>query len=95
LVATKEAKVAKAPKGPAKTKVTVVLTFESKGLSDQLKDTLMAEVAEMIVGRDVPVELRSGKILDTFTFIGSEVTNASKVLERKAKDEVETADDAA
>ena len=97
LVATKEAKVAKAPKGPGKTKVTVVLTFESKGLSEQLKDTLMAEVAEMISGRDVKVELKSGKILDTFVFIGSEVTSANKVLERKVKDEseVETADDAA
>jgi hypothetical protein len=95
LVATKEAKVAKAPKGPGKTKVTVVLTFESKGLSEQLKDVLMAEVAEMISGRDVKVELSSGKILDTFVFTGSEVTSVNKILERKAKDEVETADDAA
>lgn len=95
VIATKEAKVAKAPKGPGKTKVTVVLTFESKGLSEQLKDVLMAEVAEMISGRDVKVELSSGKILDTFVFTGSEVTSVNKVLERKAKDEVETADNAA
>ena len=95
LVATKEAKVAKAPKGPGKTKVTVVLTFESKGLSEATKEILMAEVAEMIAGKNVDITLKSGKNLDTFVFIGSEVTSANKVLERKAKDEVETADDAA
>lgn len=61
VIATKEkVKAAKVEKGPGKTRVTVVLTFESKGLSEQLKDTLMAEVAEMVAGRDVIVELKSG-----------------------------------
>ncbi len=87
LLATKTKTTEKAPKGPAKVRVTLNLTFESKGLSEATKDILMAEVAEMIAGRDVSVELKSGKILDTFKFLGSEVVNASKVLERKEKTE--------